>query len=49
MDIENLQVITFDYQTTWVTKVVSTGIVSGTDPKKGIKTKKEIITTTEIK
>lgn len=49
MDIENLQVITFDYQTTWVTKVVGTGIVSGTDPKKGIKTKKEIITTTEIK
>lgn len=49
MDIENLQVITFDYQTTWVTKVVGTGIVSGTDPKKGIKTKKEVITTTEIK
>ncbi|MDX1447242.1 hypothetical protein, partial [Lishizhenia sp.] len=32
MDIENLQVITFDYQTTWVTKVVGTEIVSGTDP-----------------
>lgn len=49
MDIENLQVITFDYETTWVTKVVGTGIVSGTDPKKGIKTKKEVITTTIIK
>ena len=49
MDIENLQVITFNYETTWVTKVVGTGIVSGTDPKKGVKTKKEVITTTEIK
>lgn len=49
MDIENLQEITFNYQTTWVTKVVGTGVVTGTDPKKGIKTKKEIITTTEIK
>jgi len=49
MDIENLQVITFDYETTWVTKVVGTGIVSGTDPKKGIKTRKEVITTTLIK
>ncbi len=49
MDVENLQVITFDYETTWVTKVVGTGIVSGTDPKKGIKTKKEVITTTIIK
>ncbi|WP_027419080.1 hypothetical protein [Crocinitomix catalasitica] len=49
MDIENLQVITFDYQTTWITKVVGTSMVSGTDPKKGIKTKTEVITTTEIK
>lgn len=49
MDIENLQVITFDYKTTWVTKVVGKGIVSGTDPKDGTKTKKEIITTTTIK
>ena len=49
MDIENLQVITFDYETTWVTKVVGTSIVSGTDPKKGIKTKKEVITKTIIK
>lgn len=49
MDIENLQVITFDYETTWVTKVVDTGIVSGTDPKKGIKTRQEVITTTIIK
>lgn len=49
MDIKNLQEITFNYNTTWVTKVVSTGIVSGTDPKKGIKTKKEVITTMEIK
>lgn len=49
MDIENLQVITFDYQTTWVTKVVSTSIVSGTDPKKGVKTKKETISTIIIK
>lgn len=49
MDIENLQVLTFDYETTWVTKVVGTGIISGTDPKKGIKKRKEVITTTDIK
>jgi len=49
MDIENLQVITFDLQTSWVTKVVGTGIISGTDPEKGIKTKKVVISTTEIK
>lgn len=49
MDIENLRVITFNYETTWVTKVVGTVIVSGTDPKKGIKTRKEAITTTIIK
>lgn len=48
MDIENLQVISFDYETTWVTKVVGNGVVSGTDPKKGVKTKTEIITTTTI-
>lgn len=48
MDIENLQVITFDYESTWVTSVVSTGTVSGTDPKKGIKSKKEVITTAII-
>lgn len=49
MDIENLQVITFNYETSWVEKVVSTGKVTGTDPKKGIKTKKEVITTTIVK
>ena len=49
MNIENTQSITFDYETTWVTKVVGTGVVTGTDPKKGIKTRKEIITTSEIK
>jgi len=49
MDIENLKVITFNYETSWVEKVVGTGIVTGTDPKKGVKTKKEIIATTVIK
>jgi hypothetical protein len=49
MDIENLKVITFNYETSWVEKVVGTGIVTGTDPKKGVKTKKEIIATTIIK
>ncbi len=49
MDIENQQIITFDYKTTWVTKVVSTGVISGTDPKKGTKTKNEIISTAVIK
>ncbi len=48
MDIENTQAITFDYETTWVTKVVGTGVVTGTDPKKGIKTRKEVITSTEL-
>lgn len=48
MDIENLQVTTFDFESTWVTKVFGTVNVSGTDPKKGVKTKKEIITTIEI-
>lgn len=49
MDIENLKIITFNYETSWVEKVVSTGIISMTDPKKGVKTKKEIIATTIIK
>lgn len=49
MDIENFQEITFDYQTTWVAEIVGTVIVTGIDPQKGIKTKKEILTTTEIK
>lgn len=49
IDIEKIQVITFDYQSTWVTKVVGTGIFSGIDPKKGIKKRKEVITTTIIK
>ena len=49
MDIENIKVITFNYETSWVEKVVGTGIVTGTDPKKGVKTKKEIIATTIIK
>jgi len=49
IDITNLQIITFDYESTWVTKVVGTGTVTGTDPKKGIKTKKEVITTSILK
>lgn len=49
MDIENLQAITFNSSTSWVTKVVSTGIVTGTDPRNGMKTKKEVIRTTLVK
>ena len=49
MDIMNLQAITFNYKTSWVTKVVGTAVVTGTDPENGIKTKREIITTTVIK
>lgn len=48
MNIENIQAITFDYETTWVTRVVGTGVVTATDPTKGIKTKNEVVTTTIV-
>jgi len=49
INIENLQTIIFDYETTWVTKVIATGVVTGTDPEKGVKTKNEVISTTVLK
>jgi hypothetical protein len=49
MDMKNLQVITFDYESTWVTKVVSSEIITATDPKKGVTKKTEVVTTTIIK
>ncbi len=49
MDIENIQLITFNYETSWVTKVVATSKVTGTDPRKGIKTKAEVVITTVVK
>lgn len=49
MDITNREVIEFNYETTWVTKVVSTATVKGFDPKKKQKTKTEVITTTLVK
>jgi hypothetical protein len=45
MDIENLQIITFDYETTWITRIEGKGLVLGTDPEKGIKTKNQVTTT----
>lgn len=48
MDVKNSQEITFDIKSTWVTKVVTTGIVSGYDPQAEVKNRKEVITTTTI-
>lgn len=48
MDVKNSQEITFDIKSTWVTKVVTTGIVSGYDPQAEVKNRKEVITTTVI-
>jgi hypothetical protein len=49
MDIESLKVIIFNYGTSWVEKVISTGIIKGIDPIKGVKTKTEVVETTIIK
>lgn len=49
MDLENHQSITFDYETTWVTKVVGTSRVLTTDPRDGSSKKKEVVSTTRIK
>jgi hypothetical protein len=49
MDITNVNEITFDCETSWVTKSISTGVVSTTNPKTGVLTKKEIIQTALVK
>lgn len=48
MEMTNLQVVTFNYETTWVTKVVGTATVETTDPKDGVVKRKEVITTTIV-
>jgi hypothetical protein len=49
LDMKSNQVITFDYNSTWVTKVVTTGIVTGSDPIKKVESRREVITTTEVR
>jgi len=49
MDIINIQTIHYNSKSTWVQKAVSTVIVTGTDPKNGTRTKKEVVSTTTIK
>jgi len=48
MDMTNEQIITFDYKSSWVTKVLTTSSIIGTDPKEG-KRKTEAISTVIIK
>lgn len=45
MDIQNIQVITFDYENSWVSRVINSAIVTGTEPRDGTKTRKEVIST----
>ena len=45
MDVENLQTITFNYETTWVNKVIMNTSVTSMDPIKRVKRKKEVNTT----
>lgn len=40
--------IYYNAQSTWVEKVVTTGLVTGTDPKDGTRTRKEIVSTTTV-
>jgi hypothetical protein len=49
MDIENKQVITFNYGTSWVTGAVGIGRVTGMDPTTGINSLNESITTITVK
>lgn len=48
IDVKNNQVIIFNYETNWITKVIRKEVVSGVNPKKAVKTKKETITTIDI-
>ena len=48
IDTENLQTISYDYETTWVNTVVNTIVIKGTDPREGLRTKKEILRTISI-
>lgn len=47
MDMTNEKIISFDYKSTWVKKVVATVTVTGNDPKEG-KRKSEIVSTVII-
>lgn len=49
MDITNVQTIYFNSKSTWVDKAVRIGLVTGTDPKDGTRTKKEVVSTTTLK
>jgi len=49
MNIFNTQEISFDYESTWVTKVVNTATVTLVDPTKGKKSNSETITTVTVK
>ena len=49
MEMKNIQTITYNSETTWVTKVVAKSLVEGVDPQKGIKNKRETVMTTIIK
>lgn len=48
MNLDDTRIITFDYETTWVTNVVYTRTVSGFDPQRGVKPKTERVTTIKI-
>lgn len=48
MEIKKLKEVNFDYTSTWVTKIVQRGVVEAMDPKKGIRKRKEVITTTVV-
>ncbi len=48
LEVRDNVVINYNYKTTWVTKVLGALVFSGTDPGKGIKTRKEVITTTIV-
>ncbi len=49
MDMTNLQTVYFNSKSTWVEKAISTALVTGTDPKDGTKTRKEVVNTTTLK
>lgn len=49
MDVTDIQTIYFNSNSTWVERAVSTGLVTGTNPRDRTRTKKEIVSTTTLK
>jgi hypothetical protein len=49
MDMENVQTITFDYKTTWVTQAVGRSTIKTTNPKDGTRSRKEVTITRIVK